>query len=433
MKRVAVFGTGYVGCVTAACLSRDGHQVIGVDIDAEKVAALNAGETPVAEPGLGDLVKEQVAAGTLRATEDYKAAIAETDIAMIAVGTPSDRAGAVSTKAVEKVVESIGQVLRGTDKPYTVVVRSTLLPGILEKQLAPLLASASERELGGSLRICNNPEFLRESIAIRDYDGPPFVVIGTIDGCDADDVLELYSEIDAHKVVTDTRTAALLKYGCNAYHALKVAFANEMGSLAKSFGADGIQVMDLLCQDTKLNVSKAYLRPGFAFGGSCLPKDVRALTRYAEEEAIHVSLLRGILPSNEEHLERAFQLVQESGQKQIGVVGLSFKSGTDDLRESPFVTLVETMVGRGYDIKIYDPGISVSRLKGRNLAYVDQHLPHLAALLVESTSELFDHASLLVLGNDIADEIEIPARFEESLIDLRRSLVVADQPGATVS
>lgn len=433
MKRVAVFGTGYVGCVTAACLSRDGHQVIGVDIDAEKVASLNAGETPVAEPGLGELVKEQVAAGTLSATEDFAAAIANTDIAMIAVGTPSDRAGAVSTRAVEAVVKSIGEVLNGTDQPYTVVVRSTLLPGILEETLAPLLAEASGRELGGSLKICNNPEFLRESIAIRDYDGPPFVVVGTLDGANADDVMELYSTIDTHKVVTDTRTASLLKYGCNAYHALKVAFANEMGSLAKSFGADGITVMDLLCRDTKLNVSKAYLRPGFAFGGSCLPKDVRALTRYAEEQAVHVSLLRGILPSNQEHLDRAFRLVEESGQKQIGMVGLSFKSGTDDLRESPFVTLVETLVGRGYDIKIYDPGISVSRLKGRNLAYVDQHLPHLAALLVESTEELFDHSALLVLGNDIADEIEIPSRYDETLIDLRRSLVVANQPGATVS
>jgi len=433
MKRVAVFGTGYVGCVTAACLSRDGHQVIGVDIDAEKVAALNAGETPVAEPGLGDLVQQQVAAGTLRATEDFKAAIAETDIAMIAVGTPSDRAGAVSTVAVEKVIESIGEVLRGTDQPYTVVVRSTLLPGILESQLAPLLASSSGRELGGDLKICNNPEFLRESIAIRDYDAPPFVVVGTIDGADADDVLELYSSIDADKVVTDSRTAALLKYGCNAYHALKVAFANEMGSLAKSFGADGQVAMELLCKDTKLNVSKAYLRPGFAFGGSCLPKDVRALTRYAEEEAVRVSLLRAILPSNQEHLNRSIRLVEESGHKKIGMVGLSFKAGTDDLRESPYVTLVETLIGRGYDIKIYDPGISVSRLKGRNLAYVDQHLPHLAALLVEETSELFDHAELLVLGNDIANEVEIPSRFEESLVDLRRSLVVANQAGATVS
>lgn len=433
MKRVAVFGTGYVGCVTAACLSRDGHQVIGVDIDAEKVAALNAGETPVAEPGLGDLVQQQVAAGTLRATEDFKSAIAETDIAMIAVGTPSDRAGAVSTVAVEKVIESIGEVLRGTDQPYTVVVRSTLLPGILESQLAPLLASSSGRELGGDLKICNNPEFLRESIAIRDYDAPPFVVVGTIGGADADDVLELYSSIDADKVVTDSRTAALLKYGCNAYHALKVAFANEMGSLAKSFGADGQVAMELLCKDTKLNVSKAYLRPGFAFGGSCLPKDVRALTRYAEEEAVRVSLLRAILPSNQEHLDRSIRLVEESGHKKIGMVGLSFKAGTDDLRESPYVTLVETLIGRGYDIKIYDPGISVSRLKGRNLAYVDQHLPHLAALLVEETSELFDHAELLVLGNDIANEVEIPSRFEENLVDLRRSLVVANQAGATVS
>ncbi|HJN66811.1 MAG: nucleotide sugar dehydrogenase [Pirellulales bacterium] len=430
MKRVAVFGTGYVGCVTAACLSRDGHQVIGVDIDAEKVAALNEGKSPVAEPGLEELVAEQVAAGRLRATEDFEQAIRETQIAMIAVGTPSDHAGAVSTAALEKVICSIGQTLRGTDQSYTVVIRSTLLPGILETSLAPMLAEAADSVLGERIRICNNPEFLRESIAIRDYDAPPFVVVGAVAGTEADDVMALYDAIDAEKIVTDTYTAALLKYGCNAYHALKIGFANEMGALAKAFGANGQQVMELLCRDTKLNVSKAYLRPGFSFGGSCLPKDVRALTRYAEEQALKISILRSVLPSNQEHLDRAIRIIEDRGVRKIGMVGLSFKSGTDDLRESPFVTLAETLVGRGYDMKIYDPGISVSRLKGGNLAYIDQRLPHLAALLVEKPENLTDHAELLVLGNEIADGLDLTSHRSEDIIDLRCCLVVAERESA---
>lgn len=426
MTSVAVFGTGYVGCVTGACLSRDGHNVIGVDIDDEKVALLNAGHAPVSEPGLENLVQQQVVVGRLRATADYEQAIAETQMAMIAVGTPSDRAGAVAISAVEKVIQSIGRALRNKHRPYSVVVRSTLLPGILEDRLAPLLSEAANCELGSQLKLCNNPEFLRESSAIRDYDAPPFIVAGTIDGADALDVRDLYKNISSPFIETDSRTAALLKYGCNAYHALKVAFANEMGSLACSFGADGHRVMELLCRDTKLNVSPAYLRPGFSFGGSCLPKDIRALTRYAEEQAIRVNLLQSVLPSNQEHLQRAIGLIEDQGIKQIGLIGLSFKAGTDDLRESPYVTLIETLIGRGYDVKIYDPNISLTRLRGMNRTYVDQHLPHLAALLLDDVVDLFSHASLLILGNDVADDIKITRNFNGKVIDLRRSLVVSD-------
>ena len=430
MKRIAVFGTGYVGCVTAACLSRDGFHTVGVDIDSGKVAALNAGESPVAEPGLSELVSQQVAAGRLSATEDFREAIAETNIAMIAVGTPSDRAGAVSTDALEKVVASIGQSLKEKSHPYTVVIRSTLLPGILENRLTPLLAETSNAAIGEEIHICNNPEFLRESVALRDYDAPPFVVAGASSAKAGEEVLSLYQGIAAEKIVTDTYTAALLKYACNAYHAVKIGFANEIGALARSFGADGQQVMDLVCRDTKLNVSRAYLRPGFAFGGSCLPKDLRALTRYAEESAMHISLLRSILPSNQEHLDRAIELIEDRGKKKVGLIGLSFKAGTDDLRESPFVTLVETLVGRGYDVKIFDPGISISRLKGRNLAYIDQRLPHLAALLVEDLGQLLEHGDLLVLGNDIADEVDLSSRPLDQIVDLRRCLVVADHQPA---
>ena len=273
---------------------------------------------------------------------------------------------------------------------------------------------------------------MRESCAIRDYDAPPFVVAGASSNEAGEEVLGLYHGIEAEKIVTDTYTAAMLKYACNAYHAAKIGFANEIGALAKSFGADGQQVMDLVCRDTKLNVSRAYLRPGFAFGGSCLPKDLRALTRYAEESAMHVSLLRSILPSNQEHLDRAIELIEDRGKKKVGLIGLSFKAGTDDLRESPFVTLVETLVGRGYDIKIFDPGISISRLKGRNLAYIDQRLPHLAALLVEDLGQLLEHGELLVLGNDIADEVDLSSRPSDQVVDLRRCLVIADHEAVNV-
>ncbi len=420
---------GYVGCVTAACLARDGHRVLGVDIDEGKVSAINAGQTPVAEPGLAELVAPAVAEGMLSASADVAAAVAETEIGLIAVGTPSARDGSVCTRAVERIVTSIGESLRGTDRPYTVVVRSTLLPGILEERLAPLLVEASGRTLGDGLQLCNNPEFLRESTAIRDYDEPPFVVVGTLNGWNAAPVMDLYANVAAEQVVTDSRTASMLKYTCNAFHALKIAFANEIGALSKSLGANGREVMDLVCRDDKLNISKVYLRPAFAFGGSCLPKDLRALNRFADREALWLSVLGAVLPSNREHLQRAIDMIEDRGHKQIGLVGLSFKAHTDDLRESPFVTLVETLVGRGYKIKIYDPGISVSRLRGRNLAYIDRHLPHLAALLVETPDELYEHSDLLLLGTGIADDLDnLDTRFTGDIIDLRTALVTAGNP-----
>jgi len=429
MARVAVFGTGYVGCVTAACLSRDGHQVIGVDIDAAKVAAINDGRSPVAEPGLDELVARQVASGSLQATDDVARAVADTDLAMIAVGTPSTPDGGVSTEALETVIESIGQSLRSPDKQYSIVLRSTLLPGILEERLAPRLSRAAGRDLGSGLNLYNNPEFLRESSAIRDYNDPPFIIVGTRDGRDATDVLRLYDRIDAERISTDTRTAALVKYACNAFHAVKVSFANEIGALARTLGADGHEVMRLVATDRKLNVSPAYLKPGFAFGGSCLPKDLRALLRHAQQQAIQVQLLAGTLASNEEQLQRAVDLIRGLDCRRIGLVGLSFKAGTDDLRESPQVLLAETLLGKGHDVRIYDPGVSISRLRGRNLAFVDQRLPHLASLLVDAPEELCGHAELLVLATECGHPFDWRKNFSGPLIDLRRDLAVAN-PGA---
>ncbi|HID78338.1 MAG TPA: nucleotide sugar dehydrogenase [Planctomycetaceae bacterium] len=425
MTKIAVFGMGYVGCVSAACLARDGHRVIGVDIDTDKVGAIQSGRSPVFEPGLDELIRGQVAAERLTATRDAVSAVRQTEMGLVAVGTPSRADGSVEMAAIERVVESIGRALYETGQPYTVVIRSTLLPGLLEEHLAPLLERAAGRPLGTDLHLCNNPEFLRETTAIRDYDHPPFIVVGADGQAEAEPVFELYRSIRAERIWTDTRTAALVKYACNAFHALKIDFANEIGTLAGAFGADGQRVMQIVCRDRQLNISAAYLRPGFAFGGSCLPKDVRALVRFAQRAAIDTPLLGAILPSNRAHLERALAMIRQTGCRRVGLVGLSFKAGTDDLRESPQVILAETLLGRGYDLKIYDPGVRTTRLVGTNLAYVDVHLPHLAALLVDDPEELLGHAELLVLATGVADRLQLEGRFLGEILDLRRDLVVA--------
>jgi GDP-mannose 6-dehydrogenase len=414
---------GYVGCVTAACMSRDGHHVIGVDIDVDKVSAIENGSSPVSEPGLEDLIRRQVAAGRLEATTNIKAAVRRSQIGLIAVGTPSADDGSVETHAVERVVQAVGQALRGTSEPYTLVLRSTLLPGILEKRLAPLLEDAADCELGTRIRLANNPEFLRETTAIHDYDHPPFVLVGAADPECAEEVCEVYRLVDAERMVTDTRTAALVKYACNAFHALKIDFANEIGTLARAFGADGPEVMRLVCRDRRLNISAAYLRPGFAFGGSCLPKDVRALARFAQQQAIRTELLNAILPSNQAHLDRALKMIRQAGVRRIGLVGLSFKAGTDDLRESPQVILAETLLGRGYDLRIYDPGVRMVRLMGTNLTYIDTHLPHLANLLVDEPTELCEHAEVLVIATDVGNQFDWQTVHRGEVIDLRRDLV----------
>ncbi|MBX3441603.1 MAG: nucleotide sugar dehydrogenase [Planctomyces sp.] len=430
MSRVAIFGLGYVGCVSAGCLSRDGHQVVGVDVSEEKVATILAGVAPVSEPGLDDLILQGVERGSITATTSLAEAVAATDVALITVGTPSARDGSVNASAVERVVRGIGEALAGTDREYTVVIRSTLLPGILEERLGPALDEASGFRLGRQIRLCNNPEFLREATAIRDYDKPPFIVVGADCEEAAADVLALYAGIAAERIVTDTRAAGLVKYACNAFHAVKVAFANEIGTLAQVLGTDGDRVMDIVCRDTRLNISKAYLKPGFAFGGSCLPKDLRALNRLAEREALDTRMLASVLPSNEAHLQRAVAAIEDRGQRRIGLVGLSFKPGTDDLRESPMARLAEILYGRGYDLRIYDPYVRVSGLVGSNLSYVDQHLPHLSALMVDSPAAVLEHADLLLLGSDAVDNLDLRAVFRGDVFDLRRDLTSTPRDAA---
>ncbi|MEC8556772.1 MAG: nucleotide sugar dehydrogenase [Planctomycetota bacterium] len=431
--RIAVVGMGYVGCVTATCLARDGNEVIGIDVDSKKVNSINSGISPVFEPGLEELLKQQVASGSLRATTDIAVAVEESDVALIAVGTPSSADGSVNFEVVKRVTASIGSCLRSLERPYTVIVRSTLLPGVLEEVLEPVLAEESGLVVGRDVFLCNNPEFLRETTAIKDYDNPPFVLVGANDDSAAETALQLYANLDCEKIVTTTREASMVKYTGNAYHALKIAFANEIGALSKSFGADGQRVMEVACRDTQLNVSKAYLRPGFAFGGSCLPKDVRALSRYAEQEAQKCSLLRSILPSNDSHLERALRLVQQSGTRKIGLVGLSFKAGTDDLRESPQVRLAESLLGQGYEIKIFDPDVRVTELVGSNLHYIDEHLPHLARLLCNDAPEILDHAELLIVATSTVNRLAGWQEYEGHILDLRKDLVAPQLETAEAS
>ncbi len=427
--KVAVFGTGYVGCVTAACLARDGHHVVGVDVDAEKVAQINAGQSPVVEPGLAELIAQATKNGRLRATINADEAVRCTEIALVAVGTPSNGDGSVSSDAVERVVRAIGRALRTLRKPYGVVIRSTILPGVLENTLRPALLQELEpafpaEEYGESVWLANNPEFLRETTAIADYDDPPFVLVGADEEWQAQLVFSLYDSVRAPRHWTDTRTAALVKYACNAFHATKVCFANEIGALARELGADGQEVMRLVCEDRKLNISPAYLRPGFAFGGSCLPKDLRALVRAAELHALKLPLLSSLLLSNNEHFRRAVRMVRAAGVRRIGLVGLSFKARTDDLRESPQVALAEELLGKGHELRIYDPYVRVTQLRGQNLAYIDRHLPHLAALLVDDPASLLEHSELLVLATDVANELDLNG-FSGPILDLRCDLVRA--------
>jgi GDP-mannose 6-dehydrogenase len=398
-----------------------------VDISEEKVAAVCRGVAPVSEPGLDQLIERCVDDGSLSATTSLGDAVDATDMALVTVGTPSSRDGSVDSSAVERVIRSIGERLRGSDRKYTIVIRSTLLPGILEERLVPALEEVCENP---NVRICNNPEFLREATAIKDYDHPPFVVVGASDDVAAADVLNLYQRIAAPRIVTDTRTAGLVKYACNAFHALKVAFANEIGTLAQSLGTDGGKVMEIVCRDDRLNISAAYLRPGFAFGGSCLPKDLRALTRLAEQQAIEARLLASILPSNEAHLRRAVAMIEEQENRRIGLIGLSFKPGTDDLRESPLAKLAETLYGRGYELRIFDPHVRMRELMGSNLSYVDRHLPHLSALLVNDPEELFDHAQVLVVGSGVLDNHARLNLFGGEVIDLRRDLTAPREQAA---
>jgi GDP-mannose 6-dehydrogenase len=394
--RISVFGLGYVGAVSAACLAADGHTVIGVDTNPVKVDLLNQARAPVVEAGLGELIEDGVRSGCLAATTDCDAAVAGTDVGLVCVGTPSRGNGSLDLTNVRRVAGDIGQAIRRRRTSITVVLRSTVLPGTTRDVLLPEL----ERTAGRPVAVAVYPEFLREGIAIRDYREPPKVVIGAIDEAVRDLVTPLAARPGAPLIQTDLELAEMAKYVDNSWHALKISFANEIGSLAKAQGLDGHRVMDILCTDTKLNLSPVYLRPGFAFGGSCLPKDVRALRYQGRGLDLDLPLLNAILPSNAQQLDRAFQLVTDAGARQVGVLGLAFKAGTDDLRESPVVEVVERLIGKGYELSIYDANVNLAKLVGANKSYILDQIPHISDLMVSTIDEVLDHARTVVIGND---------------------------------
>ncbi|HEV8441376.1 MAG TPA: nucleotide sugar dehydrogenase [Methylomirabilota bacterium] len=420
--RVSVFGLGYVGCVTSAGLARAGHQVVGVDVSRDKVEMINAARPPVVEPGLGELLAEVVAAGRLRATLEAGDAVGETDLALICVGTPSRANGALDTSALERVGFEIGRTLERRRRPYTVVLRSTALPGSADGLLAPAIHRGAGREPGDWLRLAVNPEFMREGSSLRDFAHPPFTLVGCDDDETAAILASLYAGIEAPFVHTTLRTAQMVKYVCNAFHALKVCFANEIGDLCAALGGDAQEVMRIFLMDRKLNVSEAYLRPGFAFGGSCLPKDLRALLYAARSADISPTLLSAILPSNESQIRRAVETVLETRRRRVGVVGLAFKSGTDDLRESPMVALVEALIGKGCDVRILDPSVAIARLVGANRRYIEEEIPHVAALMCDDAAALLEHAEVVVIGNpgDDAARVLAAAGPDRIVVDLTR-------------
>jgi GDP-mannose 6-dehydrogenase len=420
--RLCVLGLGYVGSVAAACLARDGHLVTGIDPEPAKTALVNAGKSPIIEPELGALIEQQVAAGRLSARTGLDAAVARNDLFLVCVGTPSLGNGDIDLAHLRRVCEQIGAALRHHPGAPAVVIRSTVLPGTMRGLVIPVLEAASGKRAGEEFGVCVNPEFLREGTAVHDYDHPPKTVIGELNRSSGELLTSLYTHLKAPLVRTDIDTAEMVKYADNAWHALKVGFANEIGNLCKGLQVDSHRVMDIFCQDTKLNLSPYYLKPGFAFGGSCLPKDLRALLYRAKTLDVPLPILSAILPSNQLQVERALRAVIDTGAHKIGVLGFSFKAGTDDLRESPVVELAERLIGKGYDLRMYDANVSLARIRGANRDYILHRIPHLSRLMVAGIDEVLEHAEAIVIGNPAPEFRDVPRRLRErqSIIDLVR-------------
>lgn len=419
--KLSIFGLGYVGAVSMACLARDGNHVIGVDIDPAKIDLINAGKTPVVEEGMIELMERVVREGRARASTDVEQAIRESSMSFICVGTPSAPNGSQDLTAVRAITAQMGRALRSKSDPHVFVFRSTVVPGTVEDELLPILERESGRKAGVDFFLAFQPEFLREGSSIRDYDSPPFTIVGCTHPQAEDALRALFGHLpcDVHR--TSIRTAEMLKYCCNNFHALKITFANETARLCASLGVDPFAVMDLVCRDTQLNISRAYLRPGFAFGGSCLPKDLRATTYLARQRDVELPMLSGILASNESHLELALRKIMASGGRRVGIVGLSFKPGTDDLRESPMVALAERLIGKGMDLEIYDPEVYLSRLLGANKRFIELHLPHVGKLLHDRIEDLIDNADVIVLGIKdprAMEALHARARADQLVIDL---------------
>ncbi len=420
--KISIFGLGYVGAVSAGCLATDGHEVIGVDPNRTKVELINQGTTPIIEKDIGEMIAATVKSGHLRATADVRDAVFGSDMSLICVGTPSQLNGNLDLSHVRKVCQEIGAAIAEKDTFHVVVARSTMLPGSMRSLVIPTLEAASGKVAGVDFGVCNNPEFLREGTAVYDYYNPPKTVIGESDEKAGALLVQLYEKMDAPLVRTDVETAEMVKYTDNTWHAVKVAFANEIGNICKAVGIDGHKVMDIFCQDTKLNLSPYYMKPGFAFGGSCLPKDVRALTYKARTLDLDLPLLNSILPSNQKQVEKGIKMIADKGARKVGILGFSFKAGTDDLRESPLVDVIEYLLGKGYELKLYDKNVNLAALTGANQDYILNHIPHISKLMVTNMQDVLDFADTIVIGNGAAEFKTVPASLKphQHIVDLVR-------------
>jgi GDP-mannose 6-dehydrogenase len=425
--KISVFGLGYVGTVSAGCLANAGHDVVGVDPVHAKVELINKGESPIIEAGIGDIIRATVASGKLRAAGDPVEAIDSTDLSLVCVGTPSQANGNLDLRYIRRSCEEIGSALKKKDARHTIVIRSTILPGTMRNVVVPFLEEFSAKKAGTDFGICHNPEFLREGSAVKDFHAPPKTVIGELDEQSGSLLSQLYASLDAPLIRTDLETAEMVKYVDNSWHALKIGFANEIGNLCKTQGIDAHGVMNIFCQDRKLNISAAYLMPGFAFGGSCLPKDLRALSYTAKMHDLNLPILTSILPSNEMQVSRGLELILKKAHKKIGILGFSFKAGTDDLRESPLIEVIERLLGKGYDLRIYDKNVNLASLVGANKDFLLNRIPHISRLMVGSLDSVLDHAQTIVIGNQDPDFRDVPDRLREgqTVIDLVR---VTDNP-----
>lgn len=425
--KISIFGLGYVGSVSAACFARDGHEVIGVDVNPLKVEIINSGKSPIVEPQLEELISKAVAEKLLRATTQPAEGIANSDVSLVCVGTPGNVNGSLDLRHVKSVCREIGMALASHDRYHVVVMRSTMLPGTIEKEVIPALEVFSGKRVGKDFGVAINPEFLREGTSVQDFDNPPFTLIGADDERVSQLVGHLYSRLSAPVLTLGIKEAEMVKYACNCFHGLKVAFANEIGNICKAMKIDSHRVMEVFCQDTKLNLSPYYLKPGFAFGGSCLPKDLRAITYKAKELDVNVPLLSSILLSNHQQIERAIDLVLSTGKKNIGVLGLSFKQGTDDLRESPMVTLIERLIGKGLRLMIYDRDVEMARISGANKEFIEREIPHISSLMHNNLDAVIESSEVLIIGKKDAEFRDLASRIKTGcvVIDLVR---MVEQP-----
>ena len=425
--RVSIFGLGYVGVVSAGCLAQDGHEVIGVDRARTKVELINAGRSPIIETDIGEIIAAAVRDGRLRATEDTVRAVNGTELSFVCVGTPSQSNGNLDLSYIRRVCEEIGTALKDKAARHTVVIRSTVLPGTMRGVVVPVLEAYSGKPAGVGFDICHNPEFLREGSAVMDFTFPAKTVIGELNPGSGDLLAELYSKLQAPLIRTDLETAEMIKYIDNGWHALKIGFANEIGNLCSSLSVDAHKAMEIFCLDTKLNISTAYLSPGFAFGGSCLPKDLRALSYAAKSRDLELPILNSILRSNELQIANGLQRIVERGNARIGILGFSFKAGTDDLRESPMIEIIERLAGKGYDLRIYDKNVQLAKLVGANRDFILNHIPHISKLMVDDVDAVLRHGETIVIGNKDPDFQSIPERLHEGqcMVDLARLLDIA--------